>query len=67
MHDDIMQVVIQLEKKGVAVAVGCSHLGWLVSTVKGDEIIRYHSAREVYSFLAGLLFGTTTMAQQLNA
>lgn len=66
MNDDIMWMVVQLEQKGVSLAVGCSHLGWLVSTTTGDEIIRYHSAREVYSFLAGLLFGTTKMVQQIG-
>lgn len=66
MNNDIMWMVVQLEQKGVSVAVGCSHLGWVVSTASGDEIIRNHSAREVYTFLAGLLFGTTKIVQQIG-
>lgn len=66
MNDNIMWLVVQLENKGVSIAVGCSHLGWQVSTSSGHEIIRYGSSREVYSFLSGLLFGTTGVAEQLN-
>jgi hypothetical protein len=66
MHDNIHQVVAQLEKRGVEIAVGCSHVGWQISTVNGEEIVRYVSAREVLSFLSGVLCATT-MAKQLNA
>ncbi|UPU37478.1 hypothetical protein M1B72_07170 [Geomonas paludis] len=65
MNDNMMWMVAQLEKNGLSVGIGCSHAGWLVSAADGSEIVRYHSAREVNSFLAGLLFGATTMAQQV--
>lgn len=66
MHDNIHEVVAQLKKRGVGIAVGCSHLGWQISTADGDEIVRYISAREVLSFLSGVLCANT-MAKQLNA
>jgi hypothetical protein len=65
-HDNIHQMVAQLEKRGVAVRVGCSHLGWQVTTASGEEITRYASAREVVPFLTGLLCANT-MSEQLNA
>lgn len=64
MNDNMMWMVAQLKQKGLSVDVGCSHLGWLVSTAD-CEIVRYNTAREVNSFLTGLLFGATTMAQQV--
>ena len=65
MHDNIHQVVAQLEKKGIGIAVGCSHIGWQISTANGDEIVGYVSAREVLSFLSGVLCANT-MAKQLH-
>lgn len=65
MHDNIHQVVAQLEKRGIGVMIGCSHIGWQISTASGEEITRYVSAREVLSFLSGILYATT-MTKQLN-
>jgi hypothetical protein len=66
MFDQIHQLITQLEKRGVRLAVGCSHLGWQISAASGDEITSYVSAREVLSFLTGILCAVT-MAKQLSA
>lgn len=66
MFDQIHQLLSQLEKRGVRIAVGCCHLGWQLSTAGGDEITSYVSAREVLSFLAGILCALT-MSKQLSA
>ncbi len=67
MYDDIKQMLAQLERQGVAITVRCDHLVWRATTADGDEMISCSSSREVLTFLAGVLFATTTGNQLLNA
>lgn len=56
MHDDIRQMIAQLERNGVEIVASCDHLTWRVSTTDGDEMLCCNSAREVLMFLRGILF-----------
>jgi hypothetical protein len=66
MHDDIRQMVAQLEKNGVGVVVGCDHIAWRVSTVDGDQMLCCNSSREVLMFLSGILFAKAMTCQAVT-
>jgi len=65
MYDNIQQVLSKLSTHGMTVRVTCDHRGWRVSTANDEEIIGDVSAREVLTFISGILC-STTMAGQFN-
>jgi len=66
MYDNIQQVLSKLRTHGKKVGVACDHRGWRVSTANDEVIIGDISAREVLSFISGILC-STTMAGQFDA